>query len=132
MRTRNRGFTLIEVLAAVAVVALALGAIITTGSQSARNALYLKEKTIATWVARNRLAELHITSAWPAIGRSDGEAEMTGIKWHWRMEVKETPDPNVRRVEILVDAPGTKDNAIGQLVGYLSQPQAPASGPLPP
>jgi general secretion pathway protein I len=124
-RTRQHGFTLIEVLAAVAVLALALGASITGASQYAANAAYLRDKAIASWVARNRLVELHLAPAWPETGKSDGTEEMAGREWHWRMEVKETPDDKVRRVDVYVDAPAGKQNkAGGQLVmfsGFLTR-----------
>ena len=116
---RAAGFTLIEVLAAVAVFALAMGAIISGSSQYASNAAYLRDKTIATWVARNKLVELHLASSWPEIGRSDGTAEMAGHEWRWQMEVQKTPDDTIRRVDIEVDAPGRKE-ALARLSGFLA------------
>ena len=108
--SRQQGFTLIEVLAAVAVLALALGATITGASQYAANASYLRDKAIASWVARNKLVELHLAPAWPELGKSDGTEAMAGRDWRWRMEVLKTPDDAVRRVDVYVDAPGkTRD-----------------------
>jgi general secretion pathway protein I len=118
--TRQRGFTLLEVLAAMAVLALVLGATITGASQYAGNAGYLRDKAIATWVARNKLVELHVASAWPEKGKSDGVEEMAGREWTWRTEVLETPDPKVRRVEVSVEAPGKKDTVLVTLSGFLT------------
>lgn len=106
MLSRQRGFTLLEVLAAVAVLALALGATITGATQYAANAGYLRDKAIASWVARNKLVELHVAPTWPEKGKSDGSTEMAGREWPWRMEVLETPDPKIRRVDIYIDTPG--------------------------
>lgn len=117
---RQRGFTLLEVLAAVAVLALVLGATITGASQYAANAGYLRDKAIASWVARNKLVELHAAPAWPAKGKSDGIEEMAGREWKWRTEVKDTPDPKVRRVEVYVEAPGRKDADLVVLSGFLT------------
>ncbi|MGH8454242.1 MAG: type II secretion system minor pseudopilin GspI [Nevskiales bacterium] len=123
---RQRGFTLIEVLAAVAVLALALGATITGASQYAANASYLRDKAIASWVARNKLVELHLNPSWPELGKSDGTEEMAGREWNWRMQVQKTPDAKVRRVDIYVDAPRknkSKSKDSGQLImmsGFLT------------
>lgn len=100
--SRAAGFTLIEVLVAVVILAIALGAIITGMGRYAANAAHLKQKTIALWVAHNRLTELELEPAWPAEGNSDGEVEMAGGDWKWFVEVKETPDDRLRRVDIRV------------------------------
>ncbi len=117
---RQRGFTLLEVLAAVAVLALALGATITGASQYTANATYLRDKALASWVARNKLVELHLMPSWPDVGKSDGTEEMAGREWTWRQVVQKTPDDNVRRVDIYVDAPGKKESQLVMLSGFLT------------
>lgn len=99
---KARGFTLLEVLVAVAVLAFAMSALITGMARYADNAASLRERTIAIWVAHNRLTEIDLEPAWPSVGRSDGDVEMAGIKWRWFVEVAETPDPEVRRINIRV------------------------------
>ena len=103
---KARGFTLIEILIAVAVLAVAMSALISGMARYADNAAYLREKTVALWVAHNRLTEIDLEPAWPSLGKSDGDAEMAGIEWRWFVAVAETPDPDVRRVEIRVQAKG--------------------------
>lgn len=117
---RQRGFTLLEVLAAVAVLALALGATITGASQYTANATYLRDKAVASWVARNKLVELHLLPTWPEVGKSDGVEEMAGRKWRWRQEVQKTPDNNVRRIDVYVDAPGKENGQLVMLSGFLT------------
>ncbi|MGH8429213.1 MAG: type II secretion system minor pseudopilin GspI, partial [Solimonas sp.] len=105
------GFTLIEMLAAVAVLAIAMAAILSGMARHADNAGYLRERTIALWVAHNRLTEIELEKAWPDIGKSDGESEMAGIKWKWVVEVKKTPDEHLRRIDIRVPSPSRKSDA---------------------
>ncbi|HTE41188.1 MAG TPA: type II secretion system minor pseudopilin GspI, partial [Steroidobacteraceae bacterium] len=75
---RMAGFTLIEVMAALIIVSLGMLAVIQAVSQTANNTAYLREKTIAHWVAMNRLTEFRLTQQSPPIGESSGEVEMAG------------------------------------------------------
>jgi general secretion pathway protein I len=97
---RAAGFTLLEVLVAVVVLALAMAAIIGAGVRAADAAGYLREKTLALWVAHNRLTEIELQPVWPALGDSNDDVDMGGIRWRWRVHVKETADQNLRRVDI--------------------------------
>jgi general secretion pathway protein I len=105
--TRARGFTLVEILVAVAVLGVAMGAILSGMARYADNAGALREKTVALWVAHNRLTEIGLQPGWPEIGNSDGDLEMAGIEWRWEVTVAETPDPRVRRVDITVRPKGS-------------------------
>ncbi|HTU66219.1 MAG TPA: type II secretion system minor pseudopilin GspI [Steroidobacteraceae bacterium] len=97
---KARGFTLLEVLIALAIVALAVGALLGTVSSSASNVIYLKEKTVAEWVALNRLTEVRIWKEMPDKGRRTGNTEMAGMKWQWEEEVIELPVKGMFRVEV--------------------------------
>jgi general secretion pathway protein I len=100
--SQSQGFTLLEVLVATAIIALALGAIIKTTGAGSANIAYLRDKTFAHWVAMNQIAELQASGAYPKLDRKSGEEEMASRDWYWTMEVKETPDKDVRRVEVSV------------------------------
>lgn len=79
-----RGFTLIEVLVALAVVAIGLGAVIYTVGAAARTSAGLQARTYATWVAQNRLATLRLSNVTPSRGsRATGEADMGGEHLYW-------------------------------------------------
>ena len=119
MRRNSRGFTLLEVLVAVAVLAIALAAILAGMARYADNAAYLNQKTVALFVAHNRLAEIELEPVLPSVGKSDGDAEMAGSKWHWNVEVSETPDPSLRRVNVRVQAPG-RDGDVATLSSFIS------------
>lgn len=106
----QQGFTLIEMLAAVAILAIAMAAVISGLARYVDNTAYLREKTIALWVAHNRLTEIDLQPTWPELGKADGKLPMAGRDWKWQTEVKATEDPQLRRVDIEVtsaDGQGT-------------------------
>ena len=88
---QSRGFTLLEVLIALAIVAMSVGALLGTVTSSASNIIYLKEKTLAEWVALNRLTELRIDQHMPTEGKRTGNTVMAGMRWEWQEEVVELP-----------------------------------------
>ncbi|SEQ65802.1 general secretion pathway protein I [Solimonas aquatica] len=108
---RTRGFTLIEMVVALAVVAIALGAILAGMARYVGGAAQLRNRSIALWVAHNRLTELELQRQWPDLGKSDGDVDMAGISWRWRVEISKTDDEQVRRVEITVSGPKDKSPA---------------------
>lgn len=125
MRVSSRGFTLIEVLVALAVLAIALAAVMRAMSQAVDTTVSLREHNVALWVAQNRLAEHEMRQDWPAADTINGETEMGGEKWYWREQVSATPEPKMRRMEITVRrSPDSKD-ARAKLVGYLRNKLAP-------
>ncbi len=99
MRTQ-RGFTLIEVLVALAVVALALGALARAASNAAEVQLDAERRTLALWVASNRLADLELAPV--SAGRSNGSARMGGIDWRWQVDVAAAPGGELWRVDVTV------------------------------
>lgn len=119
MRRTADGFTLVEVLIALAVLAIALTAVMRTMGQAIDTTATLRERNIALWIAQNRLSEHRMRNDWPAPDTTDGEAEMAGRKWFWREQVSTTPEPNIRRIEITVRRDSNDENTQAQLVGYL-------------
>jgi general secretion pathway protein I len=97
---QKSGFTLIEVLVALVIVTLAVSALLGTVSSSASNVAYLKDKTLAEWVALNRLTELRIAQVMPDKGRRTGNTDMAGIRWQWEEEVIELPVKGLFRIEV--------------------------------
>jgi general secretion pathway protein I len=120
---RPRGFTLIEVLVALAILAVALAAGSRASALMAGSSSELRERLLAGWVAQNRLAELHARRAWPGVGTHEGEAEQGGLKLAWRETVSNTPNPAFRRVEISVGKPGD-GHRLAQLTGYVARAEA--------
>ena len=101
MKTKHpRGFTLMEVLIALVIVTLAVSALLGTVTSSGSNVSYLRDKTIAEWVALNRLTEIRIAQQMPDKGRRVGNTEMAGMRWQWEEEVIELPVKGMFRVEV--------------------------------
>jgi general secretion pathway protein I len=101
-----RGFTLLEVLIALAIVAMSVGALLGTVTSSASNVIYLKDKTLAEWVALNRLTELRIDKNMPDMGKRTGNTVMGGMRWEWQEEVSELPIEGLFRIEVRAHATG--------------------------
>jgi general secretion pathway protein I len=90
-------------------------------AQSADAATILKQRTLALWVAQNRLARAQLESPWPALGGRSGEAAQAGTSFVWRESVSGTPNPGFRRIEIVVANSAQPDYALARLTGFLGQ-----------
>ena len=103
---RARGFTLVEVMVALAIVAIALPAVLMALYQQVDDTAYLRDKTMAAMVAANKLAEMRLVIASTrslTAGKDNGLATMAERDWHWWVETKATEQvPLFYRVEIKV------------------------------
>jgi len=118
---RVRGFTLIEVLVALVLVALGMGAVMTALTSAAQSTLQLREKSFAEWVGLNQLATVRLSHALPATGKSDGEVEFAGSGWHWHQEVSDMDIPGLKRIVIQVRHAGDevpKDRWLATVAGF--------------
>lgn len=123
-RQSARGFTLIEVLVALAILAIALAAASRASAMMANSSAELRQRLLASWVAQNRLAELQARRAWPDAGSHEGEVEQAGLKLTWYETVSATPNQAFRRVEIRVGAAGGDEHALARLTGYLARAES--------
>jgi general secretion pathway protein I len=103
------------------VLAVALAAGMRAVAQAADGATMLKQRTLALWVAQNRLAAARLEATWPAPGRREGAARQAGSGFVWREIVTGTPNPTFRKIEIVVADPGEPDYVLARLSGYLGQ-----------
>ncbi|HYB64016.1 MAG TPA: type II secretion system minor pseudopilin GspI [Steroidobacteraceae bacterium] len=98
----GRGFTLIEVLVALAIVTIGMAAVLGTLTSSANTISYLRDRTFANWAALNQIALVRISGQLPAPGKSDGDTDFAGRKWHWHQEVSTTQVPGMVRMDVSV------------------------------
>lgn len=110
-----------EILVALAILAVALAAGMRSIAQAADSATLLKQRTLALWVAQNRLAAAQLASPWPAQGERDGDAVQAGTRFVWHESVSATPNPSFRRIDIAVADPIAPDYALARLTGYLGR-----------
>jgi general secretion pathway protein I len=126
--TGGRGFTLIEVLVALAIVIIAFMAMYGAMMQVIAATTLAQEKTLATWIALDRVTELRIAETFPDDDESSGEIEMAGAEWNYSIRVIETGSENIKQVIVEVAHSLEPDNVLGRATGALVNPQLTASG----
>jgi general secretion pathway protein I len=129
-RRRGSGFTLIEAVVALAIVALGMMALYMQLNQYAVTATYMEEKTLASWIATNRLTELSVEPSWPELGTQEEEIEFAGRSWRYTVDVSETQVENLRRVDVSVTRADQPERVIHKVSGLLEPP--PPAGFIPP
>jgi general secretion pathway protein I len=116
-----RGFTLIEVLVALAIVAVALLAAVRAAGELAQSNAELKLRLLAQLAADNRIAELRAAGAFPPLGTRTSACPQGRSTLQCVEEVKTTPNPLFRRVEVRVYASPEASVKLAELVGILAQ-----------
>lgn len=121
MNVKQRGFTLLEVMVALAILALVLGTIISAGGASASHLGMLRQRTLAGWVAQNKINELLLTREWPETASKTGSTELGGWEWQWETRIVKTSDQNLRRLEVTVRAGKNSAPAV-ELIAFKARP----------
>jgi type II secretion system protein I/type II secretion system protein H len=119
--TRARGFTLLEVVVALAIVALALVGLSRVAGLGAAALDHQRDVTLGSWVAANVIADVRLREGFPPPGKRDGTQRMADRDWRWELTVQDTDEPTIRRLDVRVFAPGRDDAPLTSLVGFAGQ-----------
>lgn len=116
---RRTGFTLIEVLVALAIVAVALAATLRVAGQSTANVGEMRSRLLAGWVAENLLAEHRARGDWLPLGIQRGQEREGSIDFIWRREVIATPHPAFRRIDVFVFTAPEESRTLAHYTAFL-------------
>jgi general secretion pathway protein I len=120
-----RGFTLLEAMVALVIVSLGMMAVNSQLNRYVVAAVFIEQKTLASWIATNKLTELSVASTWPEVGDSEEDVEFAGQQWRCEIVVEETPVPNLRRIDVSVSLQADPERVVHKVTG-LVEPPAPA------
>jgi general secretion pathway protein I len=127
---RSHGFTLLEVMVALVIFAIAALALLRAQNSQISTDRHLEEKTLAHWVALNHLADLRLQKVFPEVGEAESVVKMAGRNWLINTKVQATPTQNVRLLIVSVALKnddgselGEKPDAVTVVTGFLPRPQ---------
>ncbi|MBI4756226.1 MAG: type II secretion system minor pseudopilin GspI [Betaproteobacteria bacterium] len=114
-----RGFTLVEVLVALSILAVALLAASRASGLTVTASADHRDRLLANWVADNRLNDHQARDSWAAPGEYGGSERQAGLEFQWREQVSATPNPRFRRVEVTVRRAAAGERVLATRVGFL-------------
>lgn len=126
-RLHVAGFTLVEVLVALAILSIALLSSLRVAGQGVNNAAELRSRLLSGWVAENLLAEHRARGDWLPLGMQHGTVRQGGVDFSWREEVIATQNPAFRRIDVFVFAAQNDTHQLYHLTGFVVQPQRSAN-----
>ena len=122
----ERGFTLIEVMVALTIVAFSLTAVAASMNQMIESANAMRDRTYASWVAQNKIAEMRLAGVVPEVSTTSGELDYANTNWEWEAVVSETGIENFMRVDVSVSHVGT-GYVVRTVTGFIGEPVPPGS-----
>lgn len=117
----TRGFTLIEVMVALTIVAFSLTAVGASMSQMIDAATTMRDRTYASWIAQNKITEIRLANTIPDVGTSSGEIEFGNTNWEWNVAISESGIENFMRIDVSISLVG-EDYVIRTVTGFIGEP----------
>jgi len=121
MRTRSQAFTLVEVMVALAIIALSLTAVASKMGRMIDTSNSMRERTYASWIAQNKITELRLANVIPEVTATSGELDYANSTWDWRAVVSESGIENLYRVDVSISYAGS-DDVIRTVTGFIGEP----------
>lgn len=126
---KQQGFTLIEIMVALTIIAIAMGTLVKTAGNHTHSVVLLKQKTLAHYVAMNEITKLQVASEWPATGKKDDASKLADNEWFWSREIEAVIDPltgkpsdKLRQVKLTVYASAERKKNLNKLIAYIAKP----------
>jgi general secretion pathway protein I len=116
-------------MVALGIAALSLTAVTAAMSQMVDAANSMKERTYASWIAQNKIAELRLSNIVPEVSEDSGDVEYAGLEWTWRSTISETGVENLYRVDVAVSFVDS-EAAIRTVTGFIGEPGIPGQSNL--
>ncbi len=121
---RLKAFTLVEVMVALAIIALSLTAVAAKMGRMIDTSNAMRERTYASWIAQNKIAELRLANVIPEVSATSGEIEYANTTWRWRAVISESGIENLFRVDVAVMYEDG-DNVVRTVTGFIGEPVIP-------
>ena len=120
MKRLNHGFTLLEIIIALLILAIGLFGLIQSMGDTTWQTAHLKNKTLASFVAQNQISLYRAKRTWNGTKKIQGVTEMANTEWFWVMKISETDDDQLRRIDIEV-ALAKGDSPLATLTGFIGK-----------
>ncbi len=124
---RNKAFTLVEVMVALAIIALSLTAVAAKMSRMIDTSNSMRERTYASWIAQNQITEMRLANVIPEVTATSGEVDYANNTWRWRAVVSESGIENLYRVDVAISY-GDGSSVIRTVTGFIGEPVIPGQG----
>ena len=122
-RRAARGFTLVEVLVAMTILAVGVSALVMSAASATRRADYLRTREYARWIASNTMAEWQAVIGWPEVGTTNTETEMLNRTWYVRTRTQRVADDDLRRLDIEVRGGPDEEGYLYSVTGFVGNPE---------
>lgn len=121
------GFTLLEVLVAMAILSLGMIAVFSGMNQSLSATTRLRDKTLASWIATDQITEMQVTGEYPDAGNRRDQVEMAHLEWVYEMKISKIPQIEMRRIDITVSFADSPEDILATVIGFIGPRQTGAT-----